>query len=31
MTAGGVDTKDEPIGPPDVLAFWRAAVGISIQ
>jgi uncharacterized protein (DUF924 family) len=25
MTAARADTKDEPIGPPDVLAFWRAA------
>jgi uncharacterized protein (DUF924 family) len=25
MTAAPVDTKDEPIGPPDVLTFWRAA------
>jgi uncharacterized protein (DUF924 family) len=25
MTAAGGDTKDEPIGPSDVLAFWRAA------
>ena len=25
MTGARMDTKDEPIGPPDVLAFWRAA------
>jgi uncharacterized protein (DUF924 family) len=25
MTAARVDTKDGPIGPSDVLAFWRAA------
>jgi uncharacterized protein (DUF924 family) len=25
MTAARVDTKDGPIGPLDVLAFWRAA------
>lgn len=25
MTATRMDTNEEPIGPPDVLAFWRAA------
>jgi len=25
MTAPRTDTKDEPVGPPEVLAFWRAA------
>ena len=25
MTAARTDTKDEPVGPPEVLAFWRAA------
>ena len=25
MTGARMDTKDEPIGPPEVLAFWGAA------